>query len=58
MADGPYELETHDGDILTFATEDEMFDFVIANMIERGGAIPFRDENDELNVKIPGHYDG
>lgn len=49
----PYELETAEGEVLSFATEDERTDYVISRMIERGELRLGKDFDGNLIVGLP-----
>ena len=48
-----YELETEEGEILTFDSQDEMYDYVISRMVESGHLdVIGRDATDELIFEL------
>lgn len=50
------ELETVDGEILTFDTERQRNEYVISRMIERGQIVAAgRDPEGEIIVRLPGN---
>ena len=48
----PFELETAEGEILLFATQDEMIEYVLSRMIENGQlTVTGRDAENDIVVK-------
>lgn len=50
-----FELETKEGEVLIFDTEDAMIEYVISRMVERGSLhVTGRDDSGELSLTLSG----